>query len=51
LLRDIRKLWDGLIAEQQGEVVRSLLVMKVLPVKVRGSKRFDPDAIEIEWKI
>jgi site-specific DNA recombinase len=44
--------WDALTVEQQREVVRVLLLVTVLPTtKPKGSREFDPDAIQLEWRI
>jgi site-specific DNA recombinase len=48
---DVGDLWDRLTPEQKREVARSLLVVKVMPVKRRGLKRLEVDSIEIEWRV
>jgi site-specific DNA recombinase len=43
--------WDALSVEQRREVVRLLLDITVKPTtKPRGSRGFDPDAVELEWR-
>ena len=48
---DVGAVWDRLTPEQRREVARSLLVVKVQPVKRRGLKRLEVDSIEIEWRV
>jgi hypothetical protein len=48
---DVGAVWDQLTPEQRREVARSLLVVKVQPVKRRGLKRLEVDSIEIEWRV
>jgi site-specific DNA recombinase len=42
--------WEALGRDQQREIIRALLEVVVLPVKVKGRKRFDPSCVRIEWR-
>jgi hypothetical protein len=43
--------WDAMTVEEQGDVIRVLLDVTVLPsTKPRGSRGFDPDAVRLEWR-
>lgn len=42
--------WDSLTLEQRREVVGALIAAVVVLPAVKGSRRFNPDAIRIEWR-
>jgi DNA invertase Pin-like site-specific DNA recombinase len=45
---DVAELWAGLPITVRREVISTLMRVRVRPT-VRGSRRFDPERVEIEW--
>jgi hypothetical protein len=45
---DVRAHWERLSMPQRREVIRALLVPRILRAG-KGSQRFDPDYVHIEW--
>ena len=49
LVRGPAERWETLTLEQKREVLRTLLEIRILPGH-SGSKRFDPETIEVTWR-
>jgi DNA invertase Pin-like site-specific DNA recombinase len=49
LLRSPAQRWATLTLEQKREVLRTLLAVRILPGH-SGSRRFDPETIEVSWR-
>jgi site-specific DNA recombinase len=46
---DVAACWNGLSVPQRRELIRVLLVPRILPTG-KGARQFDPDRIEIMWR-
>lgn len=46
---DVQQRWDGLVVAQKREVIRALLVIRILPTG-KGTRRFDPDKVDVRWR-
>lgn len=41
--------WESLPLVKRREVIRTLMSIKIMPVKTRGRRTFDPETVSIEW--
>jgi hypothetical protein len=50
LVRDAEQVWPTLTLQQKREAIQCLVEIRVLRSATRGSKRFDPDLVQVDWK-
>jgi len=48
---DPAAMWDGYSVEQRRELLRAVLDVKVLPVTVRGRRRFEQSTVDVAWRV
>ena len=48
---DPAEVWEALPLDRQRAVVNLLMTVRILPAKTRGGRGFDPETVEITWKV